>query len=97
MPQLEMSYPGRADAYTASVLVFERGQCTLEDYLRTQRPSYFQQVRQHGGVGQACTLHRVSALCSGCHPLPDGNIVEGVCCIPQKNSRVPFGLLKQLC
>jgi hypothetical protein len=37
-----MSYPGNA-SYPTSVLVFERGQCTLETFAR-QRPSYFQQV-----------------------------------------------------
>jgi hypothetical protein len=38
-----MSYPGNA-SYPTSVLVFERGQCTLETFAR-QRPSYFQQVK----------------------------------------------------
>jgi hypothetical protein len=42
VPVLEMSYPG-SSAYPTSVLVFERGQCTLETFAR-QRPSYFQQV-----------------------------------------------------
>eukprot|EP00883_Tetradesmus_obliquus_P003774 jgi/Sobl393_1/14073/SZX67297.1 len=42
VPVLEMSYPG-SSSYPTSVLVFERGQCTLETFAR-QRPSYFQQV-----------------------------------------------------
>ncbi|WIA24022.1 hypothetical protein OEZ85_013642 [Tetradesmus obliquus] len=42
VPVLEMSYPG-SSSYPTSVLVFERGQCTLETFAR-QRPSYFQQI-----------------------------------------------------
>jgi hypothetical protein len=42
VPVLEMSYPG-SSTYPTSVLVFERGQCTLETFPR-RRPSYFQQV-----------------------------------------------------
>ncbi|WIA44519.1 hypothetical protein OEZ86_007258 [Tetradesmus obliquus] len=42
VPVLEMSYPG-SSSHPTSVLVFERGQCTLETFAR-QRPSYFQQI-----------------------------------------------------